>query len=205
MIGSRPGCLVAVLMLLAGPWVDRAAARVPDGTYSLADVASAPRFEDYPAGPGRRTPRAPPLLRSRDARMFRTVLRNAAAEGPNFAGHYAVAGWGCGMSCISAAIVDTESGRVLFDDGLSDISTDHVGEPDAGNSGPFNLVFRMGAAFSSCPARRARTRPGMGSPSTSGPGVVSSRSASCPTRCGADPADPAHGRSAMMSTVAART
>jgi hypothetical protein len=54
-------------------------------------------------------------LRShKDARMFRTNLRNAAKEGVNFAGHYILTTWGCGTNCSESAIIDARNGRVFF-------------------------------------------------------------------------------------------
>jgi len=92
---------------------------LPDGTdeddclVSLADVPHAPRFEDFPA---RRTitRSARPLLASPGAREFRTVLREGAAAGPNFAGNFTVVSWGCGSNCYRWAIIDGRSGRVYF-------------------------------------------------------------------------------------------
>ena len=40
------------------------------------------------------------------------MIREAAKKGPNFAGHYAIAEWGCGTGCIQMAVVDLESGDV---------------------------------------------------------------------------------------------
>jgi len=34
-------------------------------------------------------------------RTFRTAITDAARKGPNFAGHYTVAEWGCGSGCMS--------------------------------------------------------------------------------------------------------
>ena len=48
-----------------------------------------------------------------DARRFRTVLRQGARSGPNFAGHLTVIRWGCGTSCIVIALVDARTGRVF--------------------------------------------------------------------------------------------
>jgi hypothetical protein len=47
------------------------------------------------------------------ARMYRTVLRDEVARGPNFAGHYRVALWGCGSSCSMFAVVNLNTGRVI--------------------------------------------------------------------------------------------
>jgi hypothetical protein len=46
--------------------------------------------------------------------MFRTMLRENAAKGVNFAGHYVVATWGCGADCVSLAIIDARTGHVYF-------------------------------------------------------------------------------------------
>lgn len=53
-------------------------------------------------------------LSTRNARMFRTNLRNAAKEGVNFAGHYVLTGWGCGTNCSEWAIIDARNGKVFF-------------------------------------------------------------------------------------------
>jgi hypothetical protein len=50
----------------------------------------------------------------RNAKMFRTNLRNAAKEGVNFAGHYILTTWGCGTNCSQSAIIDARNGRVYF-------------------------------------------------------------------------------------------
>jgi len=48
------------------------------------------------------------------ARAFRTRLSHAFRGGVNFAGHYIVAGWGCGTGCISGAIIDSRTGKVFW-------------------------------------------------------------------------------------------
>ena len=50
----------------------------------------------------------------KNAKMFRTNLRNAAKEGVNFAGHFVLTTWGCGTNCTETAIIDARSGRVFF-------------------------------------------------------------------------------------------
>ena len=49
------------------------------------------------------------LASHKNARMFRTNLRNAAKEGVNFAGHFVLVGWGCGTNCSVLAIIDARS------------------------------------------------------------------------------------------------
>lgn len=69
----------------------------------------------YPAGPAYKgKPAAVNLASHKDARNFRTRLREAAATGPNFAGYMTVATWGCGTSCQSVAVIDARDGRVYF-------------------------------------------------------------------------------------------
>jgi hypothetical protein len=66
------------------------------------------------------------------ARRFRTVLREAAAKGPNFNGHYRVVHWGCGSNCIEWAVVDLVTGQVWFaPDEAASCWALHATEPQA--------------------------------------------------------------------------
>jgi hypothetical protein len=64
------------------------------------------------------------------ARTYRTVLRRDVAQGPNFAGHYRVAVWGCGSSCTTFAVVNLNTGRVITPDGFSFASGVYFGIDD---------------------------------------------------------------------------
>ena len=92
-------------------------------------------FAKYPARTYTGKP-VPPKLVTSDQRMFRTVLRDGAKKGPNFAGHYTIVGWGCGSSCVSYAVVDAKSGAVY---GL-DASSEKF--PTANRSYPCGLQYR---------------------------------------------------------------
>jgi hypothetical protein len=94
---------------------------------------AAPRFADYPALRRVRT-WAAPVLASREARLYRTTLGAEVANGPNFAGDYTLAAWGCGHNCTAAAIVAARNGRVFFPAQLRRIGTDHVGTWDGGRA-----------------------------------------------------------------------
>ncbi len=48
----------------------------------------------------------------RKHRLFRTVIREGASGGVNFAGHYALVGIGCGAGCRLVVLVDVRSGRI---------------------------------------------------------------------------------------------
>jgi hypothetical protein len=77
-------------------------------------AGAADEFARYPADRalvGR--PARPDVAKGR-ARRYRTVLREAAREGPNFNGHYRVAWWGCGTNCIEWAVIDLRTGKVWF-------------------------------------------------------------------------------------------
>jgi hypothetical protein len=63
------------------------------------------------------------LKSNHTARMYRTVLRSEIAKGPNFAGHYRVAIWGCGTSCAMFAVVNLKTGRVITTESFHSTST----------------------------------------------------------------------------------
>lgn len=53
-------------------------------------------------------------MRDPAVKMYRTRLRDAAKQGVNFAGHYAMAEWGCGSSCVVLAAIDLRNGKVTY-------------------------------------------------------------------------------------------
>lgn len=73
-----------------------------------------PRFEDFPVREFYQGKNAPIRLTSPQAREFRTRLREAAEQKPNFAGHYILATWGCGSGCRMPAIIDAKSGKATM-------------------------------------------------------------------------------------------
>ncbi len=70
-----------------------------------------PQFKDFPVV-GEYAGKNAPVIITRDDRMFRTRLREAAQEQPNFAGHYIVTAWGCGAGCLMGAVIDANTGKV---------------------------------------------------------------------------------------------
>jgi hypothetical protein len=112
--------------------------------YSLNKVVDAPQFKDFPVLATSVLRRARPILSSQNAKEFRAVLRAAAKTGPNFAGHYTIAVWGCGSSCTDSAIIDSKSGKVFFDNRLRDISGVYIDDKPEGNLPTYNsLRFRL--------------------------------------------------------------
>jgi hypothetical protein len=49
----------------------------------------------------------------KQAAEFKTAINEAVASGPNFAGKYAIAQWGCGTQCQGHAVVNVESGKII--------------------------------------------------------------------------------------------
>jgi hypothetical protein len=77
-------------------------------------AAGLPRFADHPANDKFTGQPAAPVLSSAEARRYRTVIRQQAAAGPNFASQYTIARWGCGSTCVGFAVVDARNGKVHF-------------------------------------------------------------------------------------------
>ena len=83
-------------------------------TECFAQKKPLPRFEDFPVAEKFTGEPAPVKIVGPHARMFRTILRVEAAQGPNFAGHYTLATWGCGSGCRGLAIVDARTGTIHY-------------------------------------------------------------------------------------------
>jgi len=75
--------------------------------------ASVPRFQEFPAAVVWKGPATPVKLASQAERTNRTRLAEAGREPPNFAGHYRFVTWGCGPECVSGAVIDLATGKVI--------------------------------------------------------------------------------------------
>jgi hypothetical protein len=69
-------------------------------------------FRNYPVAAHFSGKPAKPLLVTPHERNFRTMIRTQANKGPNFAGHFTLAQWGCGSPCLSFVIIDAASGAI---------------------------------------------------------------------------------------------
>lgn len=78
-----------------------------------AEALAAPRFEDFPATlyAGKS---AAVDLNGAKGRQYASELRLASRQAVNFAGHYILATWGCGASCVMGAAIDAKSGSVTW-------------------------------------------------------------------------------------------
>ncbi|HMV46348.1 MAG TPA: hypothetical protein PLD20_33270 [Blastocatellia bacterium] len=72
-----------------------------------------PKFKDYPVTEVYHGPVAQ-LVLTKDDLMFRTRLKEAAKEKPNFAGNYILTFWGCGTECVMGAMIDAKTGKVYW-------------------------------------------------------------------------------------------
>lgn len=78
------------------------------------DWEHVPRSENYAVHEKFIGTPAPVALSSAKDKRFRTVLRQQAKEGPNFAGHYTMVVVGCGMDSFFVAVVDAKTGLVYW-------------------------------------------------------------------------------------------
>ena len=74
---------------------------------------SAPAFGDFPAQPFKGRPAKLQIVSAKD-REYATRLRQLSGRKPNFGGHYTLVSWGCGASCVMAAAINAESGKVVW-------------------------------------------------------------------------------------------
>ena len=73
-------------------------------TVILAQKNTLPAFEQFGVDEVfKGKPVSPQITASH--RLFRTMIRRGAAKGPNYAGHYSIATWGCGTGCMSMASI----------------------------------------------------------------------------------------------------
>ena len=110
----RSARTVAFAAFGAAAMLAAALAAAPAGAQSSAN-SSARMLAKYPVAKTYKGPNKPVDLKShRRARRFRTRLREAAKERPNFAGRFIVTAWGCGTSCQMIAMIDASNGKVHF-------------------------------------------------------------------------------------------
>jgi hypothetical protein len=69
-------------------------------------------FEHYPAVANLKSTPVKPLLRTHHDRDFRTQISTQSRNGPNFAGYFTIAKWGCGSPCTDFVIINMRTGTV---------------------------------------------------------------------------------------------
>lgn len=81
---------------------------------ALTYAGTVPRFEDFPVQESSSPQLVGPNMAPPQAHRYRTLLREAAKDKPNFSGHFTIAIWGCGSGCASWAIINRLNGKVWF-------------------------------------------------------------------------------------------
>jgi len=90
---------------------------VPIERIVAADDRLLPRFEDFRVRtplPRRSTPAIIGRRENATNAQFNRRIREAANEGPNFAGHYVVVEWSCGLPCVSFVLADVRTGNIYY-------------------------------------------------------------------------------------------
>jgi hypothetical protein len=165
---------LAALLLAAAETAQAAPPAAADECFiDAAKVANPPRFADFPTKRLALKPAAP-LMNTPGARLFRTELRRQAKQGPNFAGAFTIATWGCGSACLSFAILDARTGRDDIDTGFAGIGTNHAkgfkgldfrpdsrlliitGEPDDPDTGAVDSGGRAGVYYAVLTRRKLK-------------------------------------------------
>jgi hypothetical protein len=140
---GRIGGAAAALAVLAFAAPNARARDAPCMIALEAIKGPRPHFTDYPARAEPHLKPAAPILATRGERAFRSMIREGAAEGPNFAGHFTIADWGCGAGCVDWAVIDARTGRVTLPKGLGDLDFNHATvEATAAGEGCDSLCFR---------------------------------------------------------------
>ena len=104
MLCMRKNVWAPILLLLSLLGLMPGQDKEPVWAYKFQNYVVTELFQGKPARP---------ILASESHRAYRTRIREAAKKGPNFAGHYTIADWGCGSGCMSMVVVDAISGRVF--------------------------------------------------------------------------------------------
>ena len=110
---------------------------------SFGQDAAAPKFDDY-AAPVYKGRAAALRLTTRQARAYRTRLREGARRALNFAGRYKLHTWSCGTGCLQTAFIDAKTGDVFFPAELNGFIACYYGEQPV-ESLEEALQFRKGS------------------------------------------------------------
>jgi hypothetical protein len=109
----RSAIACASVAALAVGTVARAQSFVEKCQAPFAELVGDKVFARYEVPVSKLKP-APPDVRSGVAHTYRTVIRDAARLGPDFAGHYTLIEIGCGAATSCVAIANAKTGQVYF-------------------------------------------------------------------------------------------
>ncbi|MDQ3649553.1 MAG: hypothetical protein M3458_04590 [Acidobacteriota bacterium] len=114
------------------------------------DLSNAPKSKDYPVKQRYVGKPAPVVLESKRARLYRSVLREGAKKSANFASHYTVVAWGCGLGAMSMAVIDAKTGKAYFPP-FECVDGSDFGLPyaDTGNNPAFRVDSKLFVVYGS--------------------------------------------------------
>jgi len=110
---------------------------------AAAQDGATPDFKDY-AAPAFKGRAAALKLTTREARSYRTRLREGARRAVNFAGQYKLHTWSCGTGCLQTAFIDAKTGEVFFPEELNGFIVCFY-QPEAVESLEEALQFQKGS------------------------------------------------------------
>jgi hypothetical protein len=105
--GIAEMCVTAKALFVSCVWI------LAFTTRPEQEQSKLPKFEDFSVSESWTGPPATVKLTSHEERLFRTALREAAKQPPNFAGHFRFVSWGCGTMCLGGAVVDLKTGEIV--------------------------------------------------------------------------------------------
>src|ERR1043166_4058263 len=85
------------------------------GSYAVAQHKPLPRFESFQVPTPLKKRKAAAVIGRQENQTdaeFQGHIRAAAKEGPDFAGHYATAGWRRGSRCVHIAVRTDQRGKI---------------------------------------------------------------------------------------------
>lgn len=93
-------------------------------SFSIFAQNKTPEFADYPANETYNGKNRSVKIKTDHKYLKKRLDWAVKNQKPNFAGHYILTFWGCGVSCIQGAAIDAKTGKVYFL-GFSVVSLDN--------------------------------------------------------------------------------
>jgi len=138
----RYPCAIVLALTVASPLGAQILPQAPEPLCSapFAELLSDKVFRAHSVhSDGHKFIPAPPDVKSGKAHLYRTMIKEGARLGPNFAGHYTIIPIGCGAATTCVAVADAKNGNVYFPPQLESVEALLV---DTGNVNVSVLNYR---------------------------------------------------------------
>ncbi len=103
-----------------------------------------PAYSDYPASHTTATSPVAPVFDSALAQRYKAAILTAAANGPDFDGHYTIAKLSCGVSCMHLAVINAQTGNIVFPASVQNFKFLHVNDVPIHYRLDSNLLILLG-------------------------------------------------------------